>query len=67
MYICHCNALTDHDVRRALGDGASRVSEVYAAAGCKADCGGCAGTIVSMVRTFRSGAAAADGLMAGSD
>lgn len=52
MYICHCNGLSDHDVRRTLGEGASRTAEVYRHAGCKAQCGGCVRTVLDMVREF---------------
>ena len=45
MYICLCNALTDHHVRAAAQGGASRPSEIYRACGCAANCGTCAATV----------------------
>jgi bacterioferritin-associated ferredoxin len=51
VYICHCNALTDHDVRRAVEGGARRTSEIYRAVGCKAQCGRCVKTVVSLLWT----------------
>ncbi|MGA3398412.1 MAG: (2Fe-2S)-binding protein [Acetobacteraceae bacterium] len=45
MYICLCNALTDHHVRAAAQAGASRPSEIYRACGCAAHCGTCAMTV----------------------
>ena len=50
MYLCLCNALTDTDVRHAVQEGACRPREVYAACGCRAQCGGCTRTILGMVR-----------------
>jgi bacterioferritin-associated ferredoxin len=41
MYVCLCNALTEHHVRQAAMDGASRPSEIYRACGCAAQCGAC--------------------------
>ncbi|MGG5807774.1 (2Fe-2S)-binding protein [Falsiroseomonas sp. CW058] len=50
MYICNCNALTDKQISAAVAGGADRPREVYAACGCKAQCGCCTGTILAMVR-----------------
>ncbi len=40
MYICLCNAITDHDIRRAAADGVRNFSELQARTGCS-DCCGC--------------------------
>jgi bacterioferritin-associated ferredoxin len=40
MYICMCNAVTDHDIRRAAADGARSFAELQARTGCS-DCCGC--------------------------
>lgn len=45
MYVCLCNALTDHHVRAAAQAGANRPSEIYRACGCAALCGTCAATV----------------------
>ena len=45
MYVCLCNALTDHQVRDAARAGASRPSEVYEACGCSVQCGTCSRTV----------------------
>lgn len=45
MYICLCNALTDHHVHAAAQAGASRPSEIYRACGCAAQCGTCSATV----------------------
>ena len=50
MYICLCNALTEAKVKQAVRDGAHRPREVYAAAGCRAQCGGCTGTVLGIIR-----------------
>ncbi len=50
MYICHCNALTDRDVKHAIASGACRPCEVYGAHGCKAQCGSCAPTMLKLLR-----------------
>jgi len=50
MYVCHCNALTDRDVSRAVADGASRPHEVYAACNCRAQCGTCTRTVLCLLR-----------------
>ncbi|KRE94467.1 (2Fe-2S)-binding protein [Frateuria sp. Soil773] len=40
MYICLCNAVTDHDIRRAAADGVHSFAELQARTGCS-DCCGC--------------------------
>ncbi len=50
MYVCNCNALTDRQIAAAIAGGADRPQEVYASCGCKAQCGCCTATILSMVR-----------------
>jgi len=50
MYVCLCNALTEMEVRRAVQEGACRPREVYAACGCRAQCGGCTRTILGAIR-----------------
>ncbi|HKM61389.1 MAG TPA: (2Fe-2S)-binding protein [Acidisphaera sp.] len=55
MYVCHCNALDDRQLRQAVRDGADRPFAVYAACGCRALCGSCAGTVVAIIRDGASG------------
>jgi bacterioferritin-associated ferredoxin len=50
MYVCLCNALSDAQVDRAVRDGARRPRDVYAACGCRAQCGGCTKTILGAIR-----------------
>jgi bacterioferritin-associated ferredoxin len=58
VYICLCNGLTDGQIARAVAEGAARPREVYVACDCRAQCGGCTRTIVSIIR---EGAGAAGG------
>ncbi|KQZ68267.1 (2Fe-2S)-binding protein [Rhodanobacter sp. Root561] len=40
MYICMCNAVTDHDIRREAAAGVQTFAELQARTGCS-DCCGC--------------------------
>ncbi len=42
MYVCLCNAVTDHDIRAAVRRGAERMSDLRRELGVSADCGKCA-------------------------
>lgn len=51
MYICLCNALTDRQIKQAAATaGTTKSSEIYAACGCRAQCGQCARTLVALLR-----------------
>ncbi|MGD0433190.1 MAG: (2Fe-2S)-binding protein [Acetobacteraceae bacterium] len=51
VYICLCNALTDRQVKQAAAAaGTTKSSEVYAACGCRAQCGQCARSLVALLR-----------------
>lgn len=51
MYVCICNALTDRQVKQAaIAAGTTRPSSVYAACGCRAQCGQCVKTLVALLR-----------------
>ena len=55
MIVCKCNILSDKDIRGDTAEHAlRRVSQVYACLGCKAECGRCASTIVSILRETRN-------------
>ena len=41
MYICLCNAVTDHDIRREAADGVHTFAELQARTGCSDCCGSC--------------------------
>ena len=50
MYICLCNAITDHDIRRAAADGVRSFSELQARTGCSDCCGCCEGEARSTLK-----------------
>ena len=51
MYVCLCNALTDRQVKQAAVDaGTTKPSSVYAACGCRAQCGQCVRALVALLR-----------------
>ncbi|MEE8657857.1 hypothetical protein CGLAMM_04510 [Acetobacteraceae bacterium EV16G] len=50
MIICSCNVLTDYDVAEAAREGATRARDVYAARGCKAQCGACVPVMQDVLR-----------------
>lgn len=63
MIICSCNVLSDGQLSTAIAQGAHRPREVYAACGCKAECGNCTRTILTLIREARSSVAEAAGAM----
>jgi bacterioferritin-associated ferredoxin len=51
MYVCLCNALTDRQVKQAAAvAGTTRLSSVYAACGCSAQCGQCVKALLALLR-----------------
>ena len=51
VYICVCNALTDKQIKQAVSaNGLHRLIDVYAACGCRAQCGQCAQTMLRVAR-----------------
>ena len=49
MIICHCNATTDREIRRAVRNGASSLREVSRACGAASGCGGCAESVLEII------------------
>ncbi len=41
MIVCHCEAVSDRQIRKAVRKGASTMDEVAEACGVGAGCGGC--------------------------
>ena len=41
MYICLCNAVTTHDIRREVADGVRGFADLQARTGCSDCCGTC--------------------------
>ena len=62
MIVCLCNALTDTQLCDAVARGSCRPREVYAACGCKAQCGTCTRAILAMIREGAGAAASAAAL-----
>jgi len=50
MYFCLCNALNEAQIGHAVRQGASRPRDVYAACGCRAQCGGCTKAVLGIIR-----------------
>ncbi|HEX3993080.1 MAG TPA: (2Fe-2S)-binding protein, partial [Acetobacteraceae bacterium] len=51
VYICLCNALTDRQVKQAAATpGFSKPGDIYAACGCRAQCGQCARALINLLR-----------------
>lgn len=42
MYVCICNAVTDHQIRQAAAEGVSSLAELSERTGCSDCCGTCA-------------------------
>jgi len=41
MYICNCNAVTDHDIRREVAGGVQSFAQLQERTGCGDCCGSC--------------------------
>jgi len=41
MYVCLCNGVTDHDIRRAVAAGCRTLGDLTMQTGCGANCGCC--------------------------
>ncbi|MES2714051.1 MAG: (2Fe-2S)-binding protein [Pseudomonadota bacterium] len=59
VVLCLCNGLTDAAIAKALAQGARRPGEVYAACGCKAQCGTCVRDVLAALRAAPAAAAPA--------
>jgi bacterioferritin-associated ferredoxin len=49
VIVCHCNATTDREIRRAVRNGAVGLREVSRACGATNGCGGCAETVLEII------------------
>jgi bacterioferritin-associated ferredoxin len=61
MIICVCRGLSDRQIAQAIADGVRRPGALFAAAGCKPQCGSC----LAMIRTMMAEAPAEDDRSAG--
>ena len=51
MYVCLCNALTDRRLKQAAAaTGSQRPGDLYAACGCRAQCGQCVHAVLQLLR-----------------
>jgi bacterioferritin-associated ferredoxin len=56
VYICLCNALTDRRLKEAAADlNSGRPSDLYAACGCRAQCGQCVKAMLQLLRDHAPG------------
>lgn len=49
MYVCVCQAVSDHDIRRAVTRGARTFEDVQSCTGCTTCCGCCEGEARELV------------------
>jgi bacterioferritin-associated ferredoxin len=49
MYVCLCEAVTDHEIRKAVEDGASSVTEVMQCTRAGTRCGSCRSELAETV------------------
>jgi bacterioferritin-associated ferredoxin len=58
VYICLCNALTDRRLKQAAAEtDSNRTADIYAACGCRAQCGQCVKAILELLRNRPADAA----------
>ena len=50
MLVCHCNAISDRAIRKAVRKGASNASEVGMRTGAGVGCGGCLDSVNGIIR-----------------
>jgi bacterioferritin-associated ferredoxin len=53
MIICHCHAVSDRRIRKAVRQGASNLRDVQAACRAGASCGGCLPAVDQILREER--------------
>jgi bacterioferritin-associated ferredoxin len=49
MLVCHCEAIRDRTIAKAIRHGARTIEDVQVACGASARCGGCEDTILDML------------------
>ena len=50
MYVCVCNAVTDSDIRDAVGDGVRNLNQLRQTTGCGTTCGSCKDMAVEVLQ-----------------
>jgi len=53
VLVCHCNAVSDRSIRKAIREGASSLSDIGFASGAGTCCGGCVDVIDDILHTER--------------
>ena len=53
MYVCICNAITDHEIRSAADHGASNLWDLQSTLGVAAGCGSCKRHAMDVLRDHR--------------
>jgi bacterioferritin-associated ferredoxin len=56
MFVCHCRAVTDGEIREAITAGAADLEEVGRRCGAGITCGGCCPLIQELLAQHRPGA-----------
>ena len=54
VYVCICNGVTDRQIREAVDNGCSSVSELTMRTGCGATCGSCLEMASAMMDDMRA-------------
>ncbi|HEV3401670.1 MAG TPA: (2Fe-2S)-binding protein [Acidimicrobiales bacterium] len=49
MFVCHCRAVSDGDVRWCIAEGACDVDEIGRRCGAGTGCGGCRGALAQLL------------------
>lgn len=60
MYVCICNAVTEREIRQAVGLGATTLHELREVLGVAGDCGKCGPCVRSILREELDGASPGD-------
>ncbi|MDQ3289036.1 MAG: (2Fe-2S)-binding protein [Pseudomonadota bacterium] len=54
MYVCICNAVTEHDIREAADAGCASVAEMTMRTGAGSNCGSCLDLVAQMIGERRA-------------
>jgi bacterioferritin-associated ferredoxin len=53
MYVCICNAITDSQIREAVSEGVTSVSQLQSKLGVASGCGSCMDTAAEIIQESR--------------
>jgi bacterioferritin-associated ferredoxin len=54
MLVCHCKALSEHEIRRLIRQGVRSLREIVRGCGAGAHCGGCRPLIAEILESERA-------------